>query len=123
LYELSSGRRAVTAAKPILRGVAESVPKDSLCSAHDDAWSVDSAVLEEDVCSICGMDTKWGILDKSIILCDRCDGEFHVQCLTDVSPVRVSVKNWVCVLCKEELKELSWEDPRLHVNKVRLSHH
>ena len=64
--------------------------------------------MEEDVCSICGLDTKCGIQDKSVFLCDRCYSEFHAKCLEANSVVRESDENWICSLCKEEIQEVPW---------------
>ena len=115
LYELCSGRRSVTTVKRISQVI--DLTCDSACdkvidltcgSVCDDASSVDSAVLEEDVCSICGLDTKCGIQDKSVFLCDRCYSEFHAKCLEANSVVRESDENWICSLCKEEIQEVPW---------------
>lgn len=65
----------------------------------DSEGSIDSAALEEDICFGCGANT---LLDEnnSIIVCDRCTGEYHLKCVgLDLLPRR---QKWICISCKEE---------------------
>ncbi|KAJ1386991.1 hypothetical protein B484DRAFT_459897, partial [Ochromonadaceae sp. CCMP2298] len=47
----------------------------------DDEGSVVSAVLEEDICGTCGIPTMLkGEACPNVVLCDLCDGEYHLRC-------------------------------------------
>ena len=48
---------------------------------EDDRDSVVSAILDEDICIACGLSTMVGAMPvENVILCDGCDGEYHMQC-------------------------------------------
>lgn len=48
---------------------------------EDDRDSVVSAILDEDICIACGLSTMVGTIPvENVILCDGCDGEYHMQC-------------------------------------------
>lgn len=48
---------------------------------EDDRDSVVSAILDEDICIACGLSTMVGTTPvENVILCDGCDGEYHMQC-------------------------------------------
>ena len=70
----------------------------------DSDGSVDSGVIDEDICFYCGKDTsdlpedQWG----SLIICDTCDGEYHLGC---VNLDRVPRINFNCSRCKKDSME------------------
>ena len=66
---------------------------------EDDKGSVVSAVLDEDICYECGLSTLNGSDWDSVIMCDVCDGEYHLHCLGLKSAPEGS---FVCVKCQEE---------------------
>jgi hypothetical protein len=72
----------------------------------DSRGSVDSACLDENVCYECGESTAGLTTDecKSMILCDRCDGEFHLKCVNLETMPRSSVP-WVCPRCLEDERQ------------------
>lgn len=47
---------------------------------EDDAGSVVSAILDEDICYMCGLCTLGVNEWNNIVMCDICDGEYHLQC-------------------------------------------
>lgn len=47
---------------------------------EDDKGSVVSAILDEDICYECGGYTLDGSEWNNVILCDLCDGEYHLHC-------------------------------------------
>jgi hypothetical protein len=47
---------------------------------EDDTGSVCSGILEEDYCLQCGESTLSSDVWNGVILCDYCDGEYHMQC-------------------------------------------
>ncbi|KAJ0862899.1 putative histone acetyltransferase chromatin regulator PHD family [Helianthus annuus] len=52
------------------------------------------APWEDGVCKVCGMDKD----DDSVLLCDKCDSEYHTYCL--VPPLaRIPDGNWYCPSC------------------------
>jgi hypothetical protein len=61
--------------------------------------SVDSAILEEDICFKCGKSTYGNGDWSDIILCDICDGEFHVAC---TGLERVPRSGYRCEKCNLE---------------------
>ena len=67
----------------------------------DDRGSVDSAVLEESICYECGASTAHYGEDlwPTLLLCDRCEGEYHLSCLGLMLAPR---NGWICPRCKEE---------------------
>ena len=73
----------------------------------DECASIDSAALDEDICYFCGASTK---LDENeaIVLCDKCDGEYHLACMSLDGPPE---GEWVCkgcVLDESEFKGLKF---------------
>ncbi|CAL5370051.1 unnamed protein product [Camellia sinensis] len=52
------------------------------------------APWEEGVCKVCGIDKD----DKSVLLCDTCDAEYHTYCLHPPL-ARVPQGNWYCPSC------------------------
>lgn len=52
------------------------------------------AVFDEGTCAVCGKDAAFG----TIIICDKCDDEFHLQCL-DPPAASVPTGDWFCPGC------------------------
>lgn len=52
------------------------------------------APWEDGVCKVCGMDRD----DDSVLLCDKCDSEYHTYCL-DPPLARIPDGNWYCPSC------------------------
>ena len=91
----------------------------------DSDGSVDSGVLDEDICYGCGADTKdmppelW----STLIICDICSAEYHLACAKLVKVPRNSIP-FRCPKCNEEedwFKNFSYkvDDPRFKVPKKR----
>jgi hypothetical protein len=60
---------------------AEGEADDVMSGNDDDEGSVVSAVLEEDICGTCGIPTMLeGEACPDVVLCDVCDGEYHLGC-------------------------------------------
>jgi len=87
----------------------------------DDEGSVDSGCLDEDICFSCGLSTtdipkeEW---EEKLLLCDRCDSEFHIskQCCGIEKKPRKG-KNWVCQRCindEEVFAPLTYEIRPMH---------
>jgi hypothetical protein len=51
-------------------------------------------VFDEGTCAVCGLDAAAG----TIIICDKCDDEFHLQCL-DPPAVSIPSGDWFCPGC------------------------
>ena len=65
-------------------------------SNEGDAAAVDAAIEEELACNICnGIDSE---PSNQIILCDQCDGAFHMLCLPRPLP-QVPEGEWKCHIC------------------------
>lgn len=75
--------------------------KNSWEGNSDSDGSVDSAVMDEDICFYCGNDTadlpedQWG----NLVICDVCDGEYHLLC---VKLDRVPRNSFTCTRCKKD---------------------
>jgi hypothetical protein len=65
----------------------------------DDRCSVASAILEEDICFKCGMSSLNEPSWSDLILCDICDGEFHLACAGLETAPR---SGWRCQRCNQE---------------------
>jgi hypothetical protein len=71
---------------------------------EDETGSVDSGVMEEDFCFECGISTlanadEW----NNVILCDRCDAEYHLKCVgLEVVPRR----EYICRKCVSEVENM-----------------
>jgi methyl-CpG-binding domain-containing protein 9 len=52
------------------------------------------APWEVGVCKVCGIDRD----DDNVLLCDKCDSEYHTYCLNPPLP-RVPRGNWYCPSC------------------------
>jgi hypothetical protein len=70
----------------------------------DDLGSVDSGLLNEEVCFECGASTADPSDAGGILLCDRCDGEFHLKCVGLEFMPRASSRlaKWYCPQCVTE---------------------
>jgi hypothetical protein len=66
---------------------------------EDDNGSVASGVLEEDYCFECGLSTLETLHLNNVILCDICDGEYHLEC---VGLDRIPRSTFVCNKCSSE---------------------
>ncbi|KZV43850.1 methyl-CpG-binding domain-containing protein 9 [Dorcoceras hygrometricum] len=56
--------------------------------------SLPRAPWEEGICKVCGMDKD----DDNVLLCDRCDSEYHRYCLNPPL-LRIPKGNWYCPSC------------------------
>jgi hypothetical protein len=55
---------------------------------------IPKAPWDEGVCKVCGIDRD----DDSVLLCDKCDAEYHKYCL--IPPLaRIPEGNWYCPSC------------------------
>lgn len=55
---------------------------------------IPKAPWEDGVCKVCGVDND----DKSVLLCDACDAEYHTYCLNPPL-ARIPSGNWYCPSC------------------------
>lgn len=55
---------------------------------------IPKAPWDDGVCKVCGVDRD----DDSVLLCDKCDAEYHTYCL-DPPLARIPEGNWYCPLC------------------------
>lgn len=55
---------------------------------------IPKAPWEDGVCKVCGIDND----DKSVLLCDACDAEYHTYCLNPPL-ARIPSGNWYCPSC------------------------
>lgn len=55
---------------------------------------IPKAPWDEGVCKVCGIDRD----DDSVLLCDKCDGEYHTYCLNPPL-ARIPKGNWYCPAC------------------------
>lgn len=78
---------------------------------EDDKGSVVSALLEEDICYHCGMNTMNGDEWGEVVMCDTCDGEYHLRCQGLSSTPEGS---FVCSKCVED--EQHFKDMRFEVS-------
>lgn len=69
---------------------------------EDEAGSVASGVLEEDFCCECGLSTLDSDAWSNVIICDVCEGEYHLHCL---KMDRAPRSTFVCVRCIREVEE------------------
>lgn len=93
--------------RPIDRGSSWDGNSDSL-------GSVNSGVLDENLCFLCGVKTTDDDYDK-VVLCDCCDGEYHLTCVGLSGLPRIS---WTCSLCRDErmwFSKLKYEIPNFKV--------
>lgn len=110
---LSAYEEETRGIRPIDRGSSWDGNSDSL-------GSVNSGVLDENLCFICGIETTDDDYEK-VVLCDCCDGEYHLSCVGLSGLPRIS---WTCSLCRDErmwFSKLKYDVPnfkvRFHFNK------
>lgn len=65
--------------------------QDVLMAANN---KLPKAPWEDGVCKVCGIDRD----DESVLLCDKCDSEYHTYCL-DPPLARIPIGNWYCPSC------------------------
>jgi hypothetical protein len=107
---LSSFEEETLGIRPIDRGSSWDGNSDSL-------GSVNSGVLDENLCFHCGLETTEDDFG-STILCDGCDGEYHLTCVGLTSLPRIT---WTCSRCREErawFANLKYEVPNFKVSNV-----
>ena len=63
------------------------------------------APWEEGICKVCGKDEN----DHVLLLCDRCNSEYHTYCLYPPLP-RVPKKSWYCPTCISEFTRQAQEE-------------
>jgi hypothetical protein len=107
-------------AKPIQVKKKPSISDSSSsdCSGNsDDEGSVDSAILDENICYECGKETSHKKYWNKLILCDICDSEYHLKCIGLYLPPR---NKFTCHRCQEEesvFHDLDFRvDPKFRVN-------
>ena len=66
---------------------------------EDEAGSVASGIIEEDYCFQCGKSTMDCLGNNSVVLCDVCDGEYHLSC---AGLTKLPRSTFVCHKCVEE---------------------
>ena len=69
---------------------------------EDDSGSVASGVLEEDYCFECGKSTMDCLGLNNVVLCDVCDGEYHLSC---AGLEKLPRSTFVCHRCIEEQEQ------------------
>jgi hypothetical protein len=69
----------------------------------DDEGSVESGVLEENICFECGKKINRKKVEE-LILCDICDADYHVKCVGLECAKRTRHCNYVCLRCLEDEK-------------------
>lgn len=78
---------------------------------EDDKGSVVSAILDEDICYLCGQYTLNGDEWDNVIMCDLCDGEYHLPCQgLECTPEG----SFVCTKCVED--ESFYKDVHFNVS-------
>ncbi len=78
---------------------------------EDDKGSVVSALLEEDICYQCGEGTMNGDDWGEVVMCDICDGEYHLKCQNLTCTPEGS---FFCTKCKDD--EEHFKDMRFEVS-------
>jgi len=68
-----------------------------------DLISVESGVLDEDICWACGASTGNPSEYDEVLICDICSGEYHLSC---INLSRVPRSAWACSCCKTEYQKL-----------------
>lgn len=66
---------------------------------EDDNGSVASGLLEEDFCLVCGHSTLGSDTWNSVVLCDICEGEYHLQC---IGLSKLPPSAFICQRCEVE---------------------
>jgi hypothetical protein len=108
---LSAFEEETMGIRPVDRGSSWDGNSDTL-------GSVNSGVLDENLCFLCGIATTEDEYDQ-IVLCDTCDGEYHLSCVGLTSLPRIS---WTCTLCREErarYSKLRFEIPNYKASELQ----
>lgn len=66
---------------------------------EDDNGSVASGLLEEDFCLVCGHSTLTSDTWNSVVLCDVCEGEYHLHC---IGLSKLPQSSFICARCETE---------------------
>ncbi|KAG8070124.1 hypothetical protein GUJ93_ZPchr0006g43239 [Zizania palustris] len=81
------------------------------------ANSLPKAPWEDGVCKVCGIDRD----DDSVLLCDKCDSEYHTYCLNPPL-ARIPEGNWYCPSCmlgeKKTQIDQGVQDVKQHQKKL-----
>lgn len=88
--------------------------KVAKCIIYDESWegysdeagSVESGVLDENVCCDCGIKTNRKKECDELVLCDVCDSEYHIKCV-GLERTRTRALAWTCPRCVEERTHFS----------------
>lgn len=86
---------------------------------EDDNGSVASGLLEEDFCLLCGHSTLGSDTWNSVVLCDNCEGEYHLQC---IGLSKLPQSDFVCRRCEAEAqiqKSLQYKVERFPLEKPK----
>jgi hypothetical protein len=110
------------ASKPQVSEIARKIMSSTWEGISDDEGSVDSAILDENICYECGKKTHRETEFDTLILCDECDAEYHLACVgRDCILTRKS--NFTCPRCVEDkikFRDLNFlinsHDPRFIVS-------
>lgn len=63
-------------------------------------------VLNDEICCYCGVEILDPAEFSTVLICDACNGDFHLKCSgEDVIPRKS--KMWICPLCKEDSRHFS----------------
>lgn len=81
-------------------GNAGSEIHDELHDILSAATNLPKAPWEDGVCKVCGIDRD----DDSVLLCDKCDSEYHTYCLNPPL-ARIPQGNWYCPSCMSGQKK------------------
>ncbi|KAM0868772.1 hypothetical protein ACQ4PT_041113 [Festuca glaucescens] len=81
-------------------GNADSEIHEELHGILTAATNLPKAPWEDGVCKVCGIDRD----DDSVLLCDKCDSEYHTYCLNPPL-ARIPQGNWYCPSCPSGQKK------------------
>ncbi|XP_038982660.1 methyl-CpG-binding domain-containing protein 9-like isoform X2 [Phoenix dactylifera] len=94
---------------------AEHFDSETWKELHDvllTANELPKAPWEEGVCKVCGIDKD----DDSVLLCDKCDSEYHMYCLNPPL-ARIPEGNWYCPSCVHSQSKM--QDSRTHSHFIK----
>ena len=109
--------QAVQRSKPKMTHRAQ----DSWGGNSDSDGSVDSAVLDEDICFHCGKATTDEADWSSLIICDVCEAEYHLSCLNLAMVPRNKFRCHKCIKDEVAFEYLKFEidDPRFKIASTK----
>jgi uncharacterized Zn finger protein (UPF0148 family) len=84
----------------LFNGNADSEIHEELHGILTAATNLPKAPWEDGVCKVCGIDRD----DDSVLLCDKCDSEYHTYCLNPPL-ARIPQGNWYCPSCTSGQKK------------------